>query len=383
MRMRVLHVITALGVGGAERMLLKLLGARALSGVDQHVVAMLPGGVMAGPMRATGAPVETLDFLGGVPVVGASARLALLARRLSPQIVQGWMYHGNLGATLARAALGRNAPLVWGIRQSLPSLAGENAFARVGIRLNKVLSRLPDRLLFNSRVSLEQHRSFGFEMRRAFFLPNGFDTTEFSPDPGARARWRAVWGADQDSVVFGLLARFHPVKDHSGFLRAARQVVEARPQVRFVMAGTGVDRENRELMRAVADEGMDDKVQLLGERQDVAAILSGLDVYVSSSRVEAFSNSVGEALSCALPCVVTDVGDSPQVVGEAGRVVPPLDPVALANAMVALVDVGPEARAALGRRARQRMVSEFGIEAVAKRYADLYAELAAGQQRPA
>jgi glycosyltransferase involved in cell wall biosynthesis len=198
-----------------------------------------------------------------------------------------------------------------------------------------------------------------------------------------RARWRAAWGADEGVVVFGLLARYHPAKDHAGFLQAARQVVQARPQARFVMAGTGVDGDNPELARAVADAGLGAHVHLLGERRDVAAILSGLDVYVSSSsRIEAFSNSVGEALSCALPCVVTDVGDSPQVVGEAGRIVPPRDPAALADAMVALVDLGPQARAALGQRARQRMVSEYGIEGIAQRYADLYAELAASQPRP-
>lgn len=384
MRMKVLHVITALGVGGAERMLLKLLSARVLSGVNQHVVAMLPGGAMAEPMRATGAAVEELDFLGGVPIVMAGSRLALLTRRIAPDIIQGWMYHGNLGAMLARASVRRRVPLVWGVRQSLPSLNGENAFARAGIRMNKAFSGRPDRLLFNSMTSLEQHRVFGFNMHHAQYLPNGFDTAGFSPDPAMRAHWRAAWGADQDAVIFGLLARYHPAKDHAGFLQAARQVVQARPQARFVMAGTGVVGENPDLARAIAEAGLGAQVRLLGERRDVAAILSGLDVYVSSSsRIEAFSNSVGEALSCALPCVVTDVGDSPQVVGESGRVVPPRDPTALAGAMVALIDLGAQARAALGQRARQRMVSEFDIEAVAQRYANLYAELAGGQQRAA
>lgn len=382
MRMRVLHVITALGVGGAERMLLKLLGAQALSSIDQQVVAMLPGGSMAEPMRATGAQVHMLDFLGGIPLVEASTRLALLARRQKPALIHGWMYHGNLGATLARAAAGRRLPLVWAVRQSLPSLEGENAFARLGIRLNKAWSSYPDCLLFNSRTSLEQHRAFGFDTRRAQYLPNGFDTAVFSPCPEMRARSRADWGAPEGAVVFGLLARYHPVKDHAVFLQASRKVIEARPQVQLVMAGTAVDANNRELVRAISDAGLDGKVQLLGERKDVAAILSGLDVYVSSSRAEAFSNSVGEALSCALPCVVTDVGESRQLVGGAGRVVPPRDPVALADAMVALVDLGSEARAALGQRGRQRMISEFGLEVVAQCHADLYAKLAAGLQRP-
>jgi glycosyltransferase involved in cell wall biosynthesis len=374
--MRVLHVITALGVGGAERMLLKLLGAQALSGIEQRVVAMLPGGAMAGPMRATGAVVDELDFLGGLPVLGGAARLAALSRRIDPDLVQGWMYHGNLGATLARATLRRRVPLVWGVRQSLLTLKGENAFARAGIRLNKAWSSLPERVLFNSQTSLQQHSKFGFDMQRAQYLPNGFDTAGFAPDAQGRAHWRSTWGADEGTVVFGLLARYHPAKGHAGFVQAAGQVLKARSHARFVMAGTGVDGGNEALARAIADAGLRDRMHLLGERREVVSVLSGLDVFVSaSSRIEAFSNSVGEAMSCALPCVVTTVGDSPQIVGATGRVVPPLDPGALADAMIAMVDIGTKGRAALGQRARQRIVLHFGIEAVAQRYAALYLEL--------
>jgi glycosyltransferase involved in cell wall biosynthesis len=375
--MRVLHVITALGVGGAERMLLKLLGSRALSGFEQRVVAMLPGGAMAEPMRATGARVDEVNFLGGLPPLTGALHLARLARRFGPDLVQGWMYHGNAGASLARAALRRRAPLVWGIRQSLPTLEGENLFARAAIAFNKVGSSRPDRVLFNSRTSLLQHRAHGFDMRRAAYLPNGFDTGGFAPDADARARWRAAWNIAAGAVVFGLFARYHPAKDHAGFLQAARRVNDARPGACFVMAGTGVDADNRALAEAIADAGLADRVRLLGERRDVASLLAGLDVYVSSSaRIEAFSNSVGEAMSCALPCVVTDVGDSPAIVGNTGRVVPPADPAALAEAMIAMADLGAAGREALGLRARQRVLAEFDLEAVAGRYADLYRELA-------
>jgi glycosyltransferase involved in cell wall biosynthesis len=375
--MRLLHVITALGVGGAENMLLKLLSARALAHVDQRVVAMLPGGAMAAPMRATGAMVDELNLLGGVPVVTGSVQLARLARRFQPQLIHGWLYHGNLGAALARAAAPGQPPLIWSIRQSLPTLAGENAFARAAIHLNKTLSRQPDCLLFNSHTSLEQHRAFGFDMRHARLLPNGFDTKRFAPNETDRQRLRAQWGADDADLLFGLLARHHPVKDHAGFLQAARLVLDARPQARFVMAGTGVDPSNTVLARQVSDSGLGDRVHLLGERRDVAAVLAALDVFVSASRAEAFSNAVGEAMACALPCVVTAVGDSAQVVADTGLVVPPAQPEALAAAMLRLADLGPSGRAAWGARARARIESNFSLDTVAAHHAELYRELVA------
>ncbi len=96
--MRVLHVITALGVGGAEHMLLKLLGARALAGCEQHVVALLPGGALAGAVRSRSRSLRELDLLGPLALPRGLAQLAALARRLAPDLVHGWMYHGNLGA---------------------------------------------------------------------------------------------------------------------------------------------------------------------------------------------------------------------------------------------------------------------------------------------
>jgi glycosyltransferase involved in cell wall biosynthesis len=370
--MRVLHVITALGVGGAERMLLKLLGARALGRCRQEVIAMLPG-PMGASMRATGAQVHELNFLGGVPLIGGSVGLVQAARKFDPDVVQGWLYHGNLGAALARRSLHRRVPLVWGIRQSLASLEGENWFARVGIALNKMGSAHPDRLLFNSRTSLAQHSAFGFLTERADYLPNGFDTTNFRPDLQARARWRAAWNIDDDTVVYGMFARFHPSKDHASFLAAAARVRAERPASRFVLAGTGVDIDNPALARAVQEAGLVNHVHLIGERHDVAGVLPALDVYVSSSiAIEAFSNSVGEAMCCGLPTIVTNVGDSPLVVANTGRVVPPADPDALTAAMVSMHDLGRSGRAELGAQARRRVVSEFDIEAVAGRYASLY-----------
>lgn len=377
--MRVLHVITALGVGGAERMLLKLLEADALRGFDQRVVALLPGGALAPVMRATGARVDELDLLGDVPVVSGTFGLARLARDFDAELVQGWMYHGNLGASVARRAMRkRRVPLVWSVRQSLASLRGENGFARTAIWLNRAWSSDPDRMLFNSRLSLAQHCKFGFDDARMQYLPNGFDAARFAPDAVARARSRAAWGARDDDVVFGVVARRHPAKNQAGFLRAARAVVAARPGSRFVLAGPGVVGADAELAALAVAGGLSGRVHLLGDRRDVPEIMAGLDVYVSpSTAIEAFSNSIGEALCCALPCIAADVGDSPRLVDADGCIVPPGDEAALAQAMIQLVDAGAARRRSMGERARARMRADYDIEAVAGRYADLYRELAA------
>ena len=341
-------------------------------------MALLPGGALAAPMRATGVAVDELDLLGGFPVIAGTFELVRLARKFAPHLVQGWMYHGNLGASVARRAAGPHVPLIWGIRQSLASLKGENAYAKAGIRLGRWLSRDPDCVLFNSRASLEQHRTFGFHADRMQYLPNGFDSCRFAPDREARARLRAAWGAGDEDVVFGMAARFHPAKNHTGFLRAARAVAASRPRAMFVLAGTRVDEHNAMLTDLIAALGIGARVRLLGEQRDMPEVMAGLDVYVSASTaIEAFSNAIGEAMCMALPCIATSVGDAPNVVGIDGLIVPPGAEDALAGAMVTMFDAGPSRRREWGQRARARMDAEYSVEAVADRYASLYRELIA------
>ena len=379
--MRVLHVITALGTGGAESMLLKLLQSPALSRMQQQVLTLLPGGTLAGACRATGARVDELDLLGGIPVLGGSARLSGIARQAAPDLVQGWLYHGNLGGLLARAVQRRQVPLVWGVRQSLPGLQGENAWARAAIRANRWLSGQPDCIVFNSRTSIDQHRAFGFVDTRMRLLPNGFDGERFRPDAAARARMRQEWGFNEAQVVFGTVARLHPVKGHAELLRAARQVLDQRPQARFVLAGPGTGATEAGLSTQVNELGLGPYLRLLGDRRDVPAVLNGLDVYASASRAEAFSNSIGEALCCGLPCVATAVGESPGLVDQAGLVVPAMDPQAMASAMVALCDLDPGRRQQLGAAGRARMLRDFGLDGVAARFGELWLELAAAPAR--
>ena len=373
--MRILHVITSLSVGGAEQMLLKLLGAPALSDFEQHVIALLPNGTLAEAMRGKCATLRELNLLGGAPVLGGTAELAFRARRLAPDLVQGWLYHGNLGALAAQAVQPHCVPLIWGIRQSLATLEGENRWARFAIHASRKLSRIPDCITFNSLTSLEQHVRFGFSSSRTRYLPNGFDVDRFRPDTEARARSRAQWKAGDEAVVFGLVARVHPAKDHASFLAAARRVANDYRNAVFVLCGTGANRENTELVGLAQRLGLVDHVRLLGESTRVHEVMAGLDVLVSSScAIEAFSNSVGEAMSCGVPCVVTAVGDSPFVVAETGVVVPPSNPERLAVAMSEMIAMGAAARAELGQRARARILAEFSLDTVAARYGTLWRE---------
>jgi glycosyltransferase involved in cell wall biosynthesis len=206
-------------------------------------------------------------------------------------------------------------------------------------------------------------------------IPNGIDPAEFAPCQRSRVNVRRELGIEDSARLVGVVGRLHPMKDHRTFLTAAAMVVREDPSVAFVAVGRGVGGDPT-LRRLAADLAIADRVRLLDERRDIPRVMSAFDVAVSSSRSEGFPNAVVEAMACAVPCVVTDTGDSAAIVGDTGVVVPPQDAAALAAGIRHLLAQPAADRAALGLAARERVVREYSIAQVAERYCELYQQLA-------
>jgi glycosyltransferase involved in cell wall biosynthesis len=204
-------------------------------------------------------------------------------------------------------------------------------------------------------------------------IPNGIDTRQFVPSAQARLSVRSELRLSEDALLIGLIGRFHPMKDHANFLKAAALVSKTHPLAHFVLVGRDVDRQNQRLNKSIEELGLADRVHLLGERQDTARLTAALDIFsLSSSYGESCPNVIGEAMACGVPCVVTDIGDARWIVGEAGRVVPPRAPQALAGAWKEIIDLGPDTRKALGVFARSRVIENFPLHSVIARYEYLY-----------
>jgi glycosyltransferase involved in cell wall biosynthesis len=374
--MRVLHVITSFGLGGAQTMLQRLVEATRQAGVDQEAVALTASGPVADAIEALGVRTHALDVR-RLPGPRALLRLAELVRRFEPEVVQTWMYHADLLGGLAARAAG--APrVVWGIHNNTLDERTRRT-TRWTVALCARLSRwVPDAIVSVSHAGARLHAGLGYDGRRMQVIANGFDVERFRPDPVLRASLRAELGIGGSEPVIGLAARLDPQKDHPTFLRAAALLAGRRPGVRFLLCGAGITADSAELGRAIRAEGLGPRVVLLGPRTDMPRVYNGLDVATLSSKGEAFPLAIGEAMACGVPCVVTDVGDCAEVVGDTGRVVRPSDPAALAQAWDAMLALPPESLRGLGSAARRRVESRYAMPAVARAYLALYHRLLEG-----
>lgn len=366
---RLVFLTTGLSTGGAEMMLLKLCAGLDRDRYHPSVISLSDMGAIGPRIESLGIPVHALGFRPGRASFSGWMQLRKLIGRLQPELVQGWMYHGNLAACMA--AGGR--PMVWGVRQSLYGLANERPLTRWVIRANALLSARARAIVYNSHISARQHEAFGFKAPLTHIIPNGFDIDLFTVDANARRLIRQELGVSDTTMLIGLIARYHPMKDHAVFLDAAAALIRECPTARFLLAGTGVDVGNTALTATIRRRGLGEHVFLLGERKDIRQVQAALDIASStSSWGEGFANVVGEAMSCGVPCVVTDVGDSAWIVGTTGSVVPRRDPHALARAWRALIESGRERRQALGMQARERVIAKFSVGTVVRKYEDLY-----------
>ncbi len=371
-----MHIITDLDIGGAEMTLYRVLSRLDKQRFKNMVVSLRPCGLLGENIQSLGIPVYGLGMNPGMVPIMSLFRLVKLVLSWRPRIIQTWLYHADLIGILIAKATGVKK-VVWNIRCSDMHLQHYAGSTRCVLKVCAILSRLPQAVITNSHSAKEYHEGAGYHPKQFMVIPNGFDTSNFFPEGNARSRLCEELGIPKDNVLVGLVARFDPMKDHKTFLRAASRVGERYPGVHFILVGRGVDTRNRTLWRWINEERLNSRVHLLGQQQEIHRILAGLDVACSSSSFgEGFSNTIGEAMACAVPCVVTNVGDSARIVGETGKVVPPKTPDALANAIIELLELPFEERQELGNAARERVRKCYSLDKTVRDYEKVYLSIA-------
>ena len=366
---KVLHLISNLSVGGAEQSLCRLVKDMDGSRFHCTVVSMTDVGPVGKAIQQTGCPVYAIGMKKGMADPRGILRLERIIHRIRPHILQCWMYHANLLGLMVAPTL----PVIWNIRCSDMDLRQYRLSYRLSVRAGAIVSKFPRAVISNSESGRIWHEKLGYRPRRWVTIPNGFDTTIYRPDAEAAGAVRKWLNIPQSTVLIGMVARFDPMKDHAGFFMAAKELFGMYPNTHFVLAGRDIHRENPRARSLLQGMRFQEKFHLLGERKDVRRIMAALDILCSSSAYgEGFPNVIGEAMAVGIPCVVTDTGDSKELIGDTGIVVPARNPDALCDGWIQLIKAGAEARKNIGLRARERIEKHFNISACVSKYEELY-----------
>lgn len=372
--MKIVYTIVGLTTGGAEVMLYRILTRINRERFSPSVVCLMDRGTLGDRIEALGIPVYTIGMKpGAVPTPNVIGKVVNIIREIKPDLIQGWMYHGNIAAQFAKVFGGLETPVFWSIHYSVYSLSAEKKMTQALIKLGAPISKFAKQVLYVSKISKTQHEALGYEAGNGYVIPNGIDTSLFTPSLEARLTVRQELGLPSTSFLIGSICRYHPMKDHANFIKAAALLVKNYPDTPFMMAGSEVDLANKTLNQLIEELGIGDRIHLLGERSDMPRLMAALDIMTSASAYgEAFPLVLGEAMSSGVPCTVTDVGDSGWIVGNTGWVVPPKNPEALAEAWQEAIKLGADGREKLGKAARSRIIECFSLESIVADYEKLY-----------
>ncbi len=369
----IMHVITGLNVGGAEKMMVRLLKNTAHQCV---VVSLRDEGVLGAVINQAGIPVHCLHLARNASIWRGLSKLNNLIERYQPAVIQSWLYAADLLA--GYVAVKQNIPVIWNIRQSETGWVSSQKHIALNQRINaKVSSKWPSSIIYCGHEAKRRHEQIGYQCESSYVIANGIDTNRFTPNDEARGRLRQAWFGNwqlrDQTMLIGIVGRYDPLKNHRRFLQVMASLKSRLEKpFRGVMIGRGMDSENQELRLMIEQLGLIDSCYLLGERDDIEDVMNALDLVVLTSDSEGWPNVIGEAMACQKICVSTNVGDVPEVLGSTGFVVSVKDQKGLVDACEQALGLSFNDKESMEHQARDRMVTQFSLGKTVERYDQLY-----------
>ncbi len=368
--MRIVYLLTSLGVGGAEKQALAVAERMASRGHAVRIMVLMPRLDEEWPTSLRTIHLDVRRSPGSA--LKGFLRGRAFLREFQPDLVHSHCFHSNIFARLLRFIGPKFVVL------STVHNVYEGGWGRMlAYRLTDFLSR---RTVAVSQAAAERFmRLKAVPRRKCAVILNGIDVGGFAPDAARRALTRAEMGVAAEDATFIWLAvgRLAPAKDYLNLLRAFAAVRAEIPGAQLWVAGDARGDQKPPLEALAKELQINAAVRWLGLRRDMAALFDAADAFVSSSAWEGMPLAIGEAMSMAKPVVVTDVGGVRELVGDAGAVVPAKNSRALANAMLEIMQQSRESLAANGRAARERILRNFSMDATAETWETLYKELLA------
>ncbi len=362
--MRFIFVCTTIDRGGAEILLLNI----ASQLVKEHAVTLIY-------FKGKASLSADFEALGIRPIRLSLKNTIVVFKALwqgPKSILQGWMYHGNILATVLYLLSGARNKLYWSIHHSALAYASDAPLNGLKLRFTALLSRIPNRIIYVSDPTRDEHIKLGYNSENSVVIHNGIDVERFRYNEAAGKSIREKLGIKADDLVLGAVGRNHPIKDYNTFFKAAGLLLKKHPQLHIVVAGRDLVADKfTDQLKTLSTSDME-RIHFLGERSDIPAVLSAIDIFALCSLSESFPLSLFEALAMERVCVCSAVIFNAGMFPEAIRTFVPKDYTTMAEHVEYFLSAGKDERENWGKIARLTVLDNYSQEAMIKDFMQLW-----------
>ncbi len=367
----VLHIIGDLNVGGAERNMLKIIPKLNNRQFQHRILTLFDYGELAKEFQKAGVIVDTVNiprnpFNLCIPL--KIIKLIKTIRRINPDIIHTWLYHSNNLINILSPFL--PAALINSIRHDNPTEGSLKT--KISAKIGAYISKLtPNKTIFCSESSKEKHENIGYKFSTTIVIPNGFTIKEINKDK-ARKELKQKLNIPENHKIVLTAARYIEEKDYPTLLKAIKLTLDNYDKITFILCGKEVENSNAELTGIINNLKIGKNLRLLGHQSEIAKLMAGADLLISSSKSEAFPNVIAEAMSVGTPCAATNVGETKNIIRDTGFIVEPINPTALSEAIIRFLLNDEESLNDLGRKAKERIKNNYDIEQCISAYKKFY-----------
>jgi glycosyltransferase involved in cell wall biosynthesis len=368
---KIIHVITGLDAGGAEAVLLRLV---TNDKKNKHLVISLKDlGYFGKKFIQEEIEVEVLELNNLRTSFTGLIKLFRIIRIFKPDLLICWMYHACLvGGIIGKIAGVKN--ILWNFLGTIQKLKQKKLHTRIVFILCIPLSYLiPTKIICCAVTIREICKSYGFQSKKFKVIFNGYDIEEFKRNLVDRERIRTELSISDETLLIGMIARWHPQKNHSLLIRSLELILARGENFKCLLMGEGM--QNDTIASLINETGLKELVILRKEHSNVPAVMSALDIHILSSGFgEGFPNVLAEAMACEVPCITTDIGDSEIVIGETGWLVRENSFEEMADRISEALILWKDKKKWLKRskEARERIINNYQISRMVDSYRELY-----------
>ena len=370
---KILFLITGLNVGGAENVLFRFLTKIDRGKYQIKVISLIELGSIAHKINDLDIDVVSIKMKSMFSLPKSIFLLLKKTKEFNPDLIHAFMSHAAIFSSLT-SVFHKRSVIIWNIFCTDFSLGANSFLTAIIMKICSLLShKVPKMIIVDSKSAFTAHKNAGYSTTKMSIINNGIDTEYFKPNKFPDRGYREKFFKNDDFII-GMVARYHPVKAHDIFLKAAGIISEEKKNIKFLMNGQGIE-NNKNLAKIIKEQKIEEFVHLSNDNLDIKTVLPVCDLLISPSHHESFPNIIGEAMAFEIPCIVTNVGDCKLIVGECGRVVNPDSPEKIAEAIKIMTGLPRKRFVETGKMARKRIMDNFSLDLMCRKYEKIYNDL--------